>query len=73
MSERKYKIESMNTNGPCVEELDTDQTLYKLNNEKKNKRMIFVDGKPVMNEIITEDDIKNCKKTITVVNELIGG
>jgi len=73
MSDKLFKIESMNATGPVVEEMTMDKALYKLNLEKKNKRMVFIDGKPVMSDIISEADLIKCKKSITIVNELVGG
>lgn len=71
--EKKYTIESMDINGPSIEEFTLTAAVKKLNTEKANKRMIFIDGKPVQDELITEDTVKACKNNISVVNELIGG
>ena len=73
MSEKVYNVEAMETNGPIKEELDLKKTLNKLNLEKKNGRMIFIDGQPVMDDIITETTLENYKKSILILNELVGG
>ena len=73
MSEKLFKIESMDMSGPKLEELNTTDTLIKLNNELKNNKFIFIDGKPAQDDIITEDNISKCKTSITIVNQLIGG
>ena len=74
MSEEKtYRIESMETSGPVVEDLSLTAAVDKLNNEKANNRFIFIDGKPIQSDIIGEDDVKACKKNISIVNMLIGG
>ena len=72
-NEKKYLVESIETNGPISEELSLAATVDKLNIEKSNNRFIFIDGKPVSDDIITEDIILTCKKSINIVNQLIGG
>jgi len=73
MAELKYKIESMETSGPITEELVLVDAVNKLNNEKANNRFIFIDGKPIQDDVITEDTVIKCKKSISIVNQLIGG
>ncbi len=73
MDNVKYKIESMETSGPITEDLSLTEAVTKLNNEKANNRFIFIDGKPMQDDVITEDTVKKCKKSISIVNQLIGG
>lgn len=73
MSDKTYLVESMETSGPVAENLTLNDAVVKLNNEKANNRFIFIDGKPVQDDIITEDMVAACKKNISIVNQLIGG
>lgn len=73
MDEKKYAVEAMETNGPSKEDLNLKETISRLNLEKKNGRMVFIDGAPVMDDIITEETLKGYKKSILVLNELVGG
>lgn len=71
--EKLYTIESIDTDGPSTVELNLDGAIDRLNKEKSNGRMIFVDGTPVMDDVITEDSLSKYKKNISIVNQLIGG
>jgi len=73
MDDKVYSIEAIETNGPVKEELGLQKTLAKLNLERKNGRMIFIDGSPIMDQIITEETLSKYKKSILVLNELVGG
>lgn len=73
MSEKKYTIESMTTNGPDIHDYSIEDAVKKLNQEKANKRMIFIDGIPIQDDLITQETVEKCKTNISVVNELIGG
>jgi len=44
-----------------------------LNTELENKRTIFIDGQHFGGEIIQKDDLKKCKREVSVTNQLIGG
>lgn len=71
--EKKYKVESIDVNGPIEEELSLKDTVDKLNKERANGRMVFIDGAPVADDLITEESVSKCKKGISIVNQLIGG
>ena len=74
MSEEKmYTIECMETNGPVTEQYTVEDAVKKLNNELENNRSIFIDGVPVQVDLITDEVVSACKKSITIVNQLIGG
>ena len=73
MSDTLYTIESIETSGPVTEELTLNDAVVKLNNEKANNRFIFIDGKPITDDVITATMVETCKNTISVVNQLIGG
>jgi len=73
MSEKTYHIESIDQNGPKEEELSLDKTVEKLNQEKMNNRFIFIDGRPVTEDVITAETVQTCKTSISITNQLIGG
>lgn len=73
MEDKKYVIESIDMTGPKRDELTLADAVKKLNLELENNKTIFIDGKPLMKSLVTDTDVSSCKKTITVVNQLIGG
>lgn len=73
MSDKLYTIESIDMTGPKREELPLVDAVKKLNLELENNKTIFIDGKPLMKKLVTDADVSSSKKTITVVNQLIGG
>ncbi len=69
----KYLIQTIETDGPSEELLELPETIAKLNNDIQNEKIVFIDGVPVMNKIITEEILVNYKDHITITNKLIGG
>ncbi len=70
---KTYAIELIETTGPVESTLSLEDTIKKLNQEIGNDRSIFIDGHPVMDEIITEETLKPYKRSITITNKLVGG
>jgi hypothetical protein len=73
MSDKLYTIELIDAAGPKTLSLNLLDTVNKLNNEKRNKKMVFIDGSPALDDVITEESLKKYKSSILVVNELVGG
>jgi hypothetical protein len=72
--EKMIRIErTIPSKGYTLEDFSIKDALITLNTELENKRTIFIDGKHFGNDIITEADLKKCKKEISVTNQLIGG
>ena len=70
---KSYKIESIEIDGPQVREAPLEETLSILNNELINGRVVWVDGKPLDEEVVTEESLALYKDTITITNRLNGG
>ena len=68
----KIKIETIDTNGPVEKELDLKEAIEMINSEKRNNKMVYIDGQPFTKDFVLEDSIKHAKN-ITIVNQLIGG
>lgn len=73
MSDKLYTIELIDATGPKTLSLNLLDTVNKLNTEKRNKKMVFIDGSPALDDVITEESLKKYKSSILVVNELVGG
>lgn len=69
----KVTIERTTERGYQVQEYEFAEAWKLLNTELEAKRTIFIDGKPWFGDFISEEDIKKCKKEISVTNQLIGG
>lgn len=67
------KIEKTTETGYVTKDYEYPEALDVLNTELENERTIWIDGKPFFGDIITEEDLKTCKKEISVTNRLIGG
>lgn len=66
-------IERTTESGYLEKEYETSEAVLILNQELENERTIWIDSRPHSGDIITEDDINACKKSICVTNKLIGG
>ena len=66
-------IERTTESGYIEKEYETIEAIKILNQELENERTIWIDNRPYSGEIITEEDINSCKKSICVTNKLIGG
>lgn len=69
----KILIEKTTESGYQEKEYELAEALNILNIELENERTLWIDGIPYDGEIITEEDISKCKKSICVTNRLIGG
>lgn len=73
-TERKIRIErTIPTKGYESEEYNLPDAIRILNTELENKRTLFIDGTHFSGEIIQEEDLKKCRREISVTNQLIGG
>lgn len=68
----KIRIER-SSDGYEEETIDIPTAVTKLNSDLENEMTIWIDGKPFMGDLITEDDLKSCKKEVCVTNKLVGG
>ena len=66
-------IERTNEQGYEEKEYETKEAISTLNMELENDRSLWIDGKLFSKNIILEEDILLCKKSICVTNKLIGG
>jgi len=72
--DKKITIERTVPNkGYESEDYSIADALNILNIELENKRTIFIDGKHFNGDVVMESDISNCKREVSVVNQLIGG
>lgn len=72
--ESKIRIErTIPSKGYESEEYSMTDAIRILNTELENKRTIFIDGQHFGGEIIQKDDLKKCKREVSVTNQLIGG
>jgi hypothetical protein len=71
--EKTVTIERTTERGYEIKEYTYSEALEVLNTELEAHRTIFIDGRPWFGEFIAEDDLKTCKKEISVTNQLIGG
>ena len=65
-------IEMIDNNGPVEKEYSVDEAIDFINSEKRNNKTVFINGSPYMNDFVLEKEIENAK-TITIMNQLIGG
>jgi hypothetical protein len=72
MSEKTVLIETIDTNGPVEKEYSVEDAMNVINSEKRNNKTVFINGSPYMSDFILEKELKNAK-TITIMNQLIGG
>lgn len=54
-------------------EYQIQEAISVLNTELENNRTIFIDGRPLLSQIVTEEDLQKCKREVSVTNQLIGG
>lgn len=73
MNDKKISIERTTASGYKSEEFSIQQAVIELNSELENKRTIWIDGKPFMEDMIAEKDISHVKKGISITNKLVGG
>jgi len=66
------KIEMIDNNGPIEKEYSIKEAIEFINSEKRNNKTIFINGAPYMNDFILEKELESAK-TITIMNQLIGG
>lgn len=69
----KVTIEMTTETGYETKDYDYNEAINTLNKELDNERTIFIDGQPFFGDLITEEDVKKCKREISVTNKLIGG
>lgn len=67
------RIEKTTEAGYETKDYSYEDALNVLNLELENERTLWIDGRPFLEEVITEEDLKKCKKEISVTNRLIGG
>jgi len=72
MSNKKITIEMIDTNGPVVKDYDLKEAIDFINSEKRNNKTIYINGSPYMKDFVLEDELQDAK-TITIMNQLIGG
>jgi len=68
----KITIETIDNNGPQEKEFTVDEAILFINSEKRNNKTIFINGTPYMKDFILENELQNAK-TITIMNQLVGG
>lgn len=68
----KITIEMIDTNGPVEKEYSITDAINFINSEKRNNKTIYINGSPYMNDFVLEDELKDAK-TITIMNQLVGG
>lgn len=54
-------------------EYPIQEAISVLNTEIENNRTIFIDGRPLLNQVVTEGDLQKCRREVSVTNQLIGG
>lgn len=72
MSDKVITIEMIDNNGPVEKEYTVDEAIDFINSEKRNNKTIFINGSPYMKDFVLADELSNAK-TITIMNQLIGG
>jgi len=72
MSDTKILIEMIDNNGPVEKEYDVTEAIEFINSEKRNNKTVFINGSPYMKDFVLEQELKSAK-TITIMNQLIGG
>ena len=65
-------IEMIDNNGPIEKEYTIENAISFINSEKRNNKTIFINGSPYMKDFILEQELENAK-TITIMNQLVGG
>ena len=70
--ETKIKLEIMDANGPVEKEVTVDEAVQIIVEEKRNNKMVFINGSPYMKDVILKDEVSKAK-SITIANQLIGG
>ena len=66
------KIEMIDTNGPVEKEYSVAEAIDFINSEKRNNKTVYINGAPYMNDFVLEKEIESAK-TITIMNQLVGG
>lgn len=66
------KIEMIDNNGPVEKEYSIEDAIAFINSEKRNNKTIFINGSPYMSDFVLEKELENAK-TITIMNQLVGG
>ena len=72
MSDKKITIEMIDTNGPVEKDYSVADAIDFINSEKRNNKTVYINGSPYMNDFVLEDELKGAK-TITIMNQLVGG
>jgi hypothetical protein len=67
------KIERTTETGYKNEEYPISKAVEIINTEIKNKRTIWIDGRPFMGDLVSVEDINKCKNEISITNKLVGG
>jgi len=65
-------IEMIDNNGPTEKEYSVEDAISFINSEKRNNKTIFINGSPYMKDFILEQELEHAK-TITIMNQLVGG
>lgn len=73
MDKTEVTIERTTETGYLTKSYSIAEAVDVLNQELEDERTIWIDGKPFFGDGITEEDVKICKKEISVTNKLIGG
>lgn len=69
----KVTIERTTISGYETKEYPIEEAVNVLNDELENERTIWIDGKPFFGDVISDEDVKTCRREINVTNKLIGG
>lgn len=69
----KVTIERTTAAGYETKEYSIDEAVNVLNDELENERTIWIDGKPFFGDLVSDEDVKTCRREINVTNRLIGG
>jgi len=69
---KKVMIEMIDTNGPVEKEYSVTEAIEFINSEKRNNKTIYINGTPYMNDSVLADAVEGAK-TITIMNQLVGG
>lgn len=71
--DNSIRVERNGVNGFETKDMSISEALSTLNNDIQNEMTVWIDSKPFMEDVITEEDILKCKKEISVTNKLVGG
>ena len=69
---KTVKIEMIDNNGPIEKEYSLKDAINFINSEKRNNKTVYINGTPYMNDFVLEEELQSAK-TITIMNQLVGG